>query len=59
VTVVDTFRTIAESLAFNPSEVDQFNKDIQAEIEMAAPELALAFACIKLDVNKRLYWASR
>lgn len=55
--LVKSFRVVAESLAFNPTEYDQFSKDIQREIERASPEEALALATVKLEAARRVYRA--
>ena len=58
-----TFRAIAESLAFNTTEYDAFNSDIQKEIRLrllrGQTKLALALATIKVEANKRLYHHNR
>lgn len=52
---VRSFAAVAQALAFTPTEYDQFNADIQKEIEHAPPEEALALATIKLEANRRFY----
>lgn len=54
---VRSFAAVAEALAFHPTEYDQFNADIQLEIEHSPPDVALALAQIKLEANRRFYWA--
>ena len=58
-----TFRAIAQALAFNPTEYDQFNQDIQDEIRRQLTagntDIALDLGTIKLNANKRLYVHNR
>ena len=65
--IVRSFRAVAEALAFTPEEYDQFNKDIQSEIENRLKysrsaqdtETALRLAELKLEVNRDFYWKSQ
>ena len=57
--VASIWRNIANQTPLNPHSFDRFNAEIQAVIEVADSDLALKLATIKLEANRRLYWAQQ
>ena len=57
--VVSSFRAIAQALAFNPTEYEQFVKDISAEIQrqmnLSEDLTALALSDIRAETSIRFF----
>jgi nitrate reductase assembly molybdenum cofactor insertion protein NarJ len=56
-TELQRFQILSQALAFTSEDFDPFNRDIQKAIEHSPPEEALALATVKLEANRRFYWA--
>lgn len=54
---LERFTRYAATLELRPDAFVQFNTYIQSVIQIAAPEIAVQLAQLKLETNKRIYWA--